>query len=727
MVQLNHPKIVQVLDFGEQDGHHFIVMEHVSGMDCLALLRTCARRRCRPTTTIAVHIIAEILDALDYAHNQKNAAGAPLGIVHRDISPSNIFISDLGEVKLADFGIARAENRSTQTETGALKGKYGYMAPEVVAGTKMDHRADLFSAGVVLTELLMIRRLFIAATELEVLLQVRDARLDRLNKFGQHIQPDLRKILDNALARDPDLRYQDAASFRDALHRFLFEQKRMVRSTDVRQFLKRLREDGPLQFTPSSEIQLLSSPSSVEQPSSESEQAAPPVEGALPFPDSSTPPTTLSVPTSLAPPPPAEPLIRKKRSGTEYSAQTRERLHVVANKRSPAIALEIDLEQAVNLSGLKGIPTVGTMDESEIDKNLPSGVLPLEALAEEAIAFWQGKTPSVIGRKRRIPLGPPPKPEPVPTGLPQTGEEPRIGTDEMIAAMSELEESGLSSARDFHSSHGSHEADQIDAKAMILSEPQGMIPAPRPLLSLGKGLELPAPKLQGDLSEHSLFRLLFRLAVTEETGLITLHTEECVKEIYLVDGDPQYVTSDLPAELFGQYLVQKGVISQGELSLALAMLPHFEGKLGDALVALKLLRPVQVLRHLTHQVRQKLLNAFSVEKGLFIFYEGTACEQESAPLGLDAFEVIGAGVMALPEPIMIRRLQPWMDMHLRSVSSPPVPPEVFRLGARPRQVFDELDGRFSLIELLRRYDDPDQRQTFARMIYLLLETRLAAE
>jgi len=215
------------------------------------------------------------------------------------------------------------------------------------------------------------------------------------------------------------------------------------------------------------------------------------------------------------------------------------------------------------------------------------------------------------------------------------------------------------------------------------------------------------------------------LAVAEETGLLTLHVADSVKDIYLVDGDPHYVTSNLAEELFGQYLMQVGALSQGELSMALAMLPHFEGKLGNALVALKLLRPVQVLRHLTHQVRQKLLNAFQYEAGVYLFFKDRQSDQESAPLGLEAFEIIGAGVQALSEEMLIKRLQSSMSKRPRSVSTPPVPPEVFRLGSQPREIFDRLDGRRTLLELLQQYDDAEQRQSFARIVYLLLQTQLA--
>ena len=241
---LQHPKIVQVFEFGEADGQYYIALEYVDGMDALGLLRACAHRRQRLPVRLAVHIACEVLDALDYAHSQRGPDGQPLGIVHRDVSPSNVFISRRGDVKLGDFGIARAteKQRQSKTQAGTLKGKYGYMAPEQVVGGDIDGRADLFAVGIVLSEMLMGRRLFTAPNDLDVLLMVRDARLDRLNRYGGDIPPPLRKILDRILARDPDVRYPTAGALRDTLHEFLFESRQRVTAGDLGVFLDSLRD-----------------------------------------------------------------------------------------------------------------------------------------------------------------------------------------------------------------------------------------------------------------------------------------------------------------------------------------------------------------------------------------------------------------------------------------------------------------------------------------------------
>ena len=146
--QLTHPKIVQVLDFGEVRGQYFTALEYIDGFDALGLLRVAAQKRVHIPRSLAVFIVSEVLEALDYAHNARDMEGKPMQIVHRDISPSNIFISKRGDVKLGDFGIAHAQRRESKTQAGTLKGKYGYMSPEQVVGRPIDARSDLFAVGV---------------------------------------------------------------------------------------------------------------------------------------------------------------------------------------------------------------------------------------------------------------------------------------------------------------------------------------------------------------------------------------------------------------------------------------------------------------------------------------------------------------------------------------------------------------------------------------------------
>ena len=233
--RLVHPKIAQTFELGKVDDALYIAMEFVDGIDVLALLREFAAKRRRVEPQLAAWIAHEILDALDYAHNIRGEDGKALGIVHRDISPSNVLMSVRGDIKLVDFGIARAvdPDRAHKSKSGTLKGKYGYMSPEQVIEQGLDNRSDLFSVGVVLAELLTGRRLFAAANELDVLLMVRDAKLHRFDKYGADIEPELASIVRTALKKSVEERWQNAAAFRDALSEWLYEQRHRITPKQV--------------------------------------------------------------------------------------------------------------------------------------------------------------------------------------------------------------------------------------------------------------------------------------------------------------------------------------------------------------------------------------------------------------------------------------------------------------------------------------------------------------
>jgi hypothetical protein len=243
--QLIHPKIVQVIDFGEVKGQYFIALEFIDGFDALALLRSAASKQMRLPLPIAMFINMEVLDALDYAHNASDTEGRPMRLVHRDISPSNVFIARRGDVKLGDFGIAHAQKRESKTQAGTLKGKYGYMSPEQVMGNVLDARSDLFAVGIVLAEMIMGRRLFTAANDLDVLLMVRDGRLDRLDKYAKDLPPELDTLMRKALAKRVEDRFQTAGEFRDAMGDLLFRWGKRVSPSDVGSWPADMRTRDP--------------------------------------------------------------------------------------------------------------------------------------------------------------------------------------------------------------------------------------------------------------------------------------------------------------------------------------------------------------------------------------------------------------------------------------------------------------------------------------------------
>ncbi|HEX6838739.1 MAG TPA: DUF4388 domain-containing protein, partial [Polyangia bacterium] len=232
--------------------------------------------------------------------------------------------------------------------------------------------------------------------------------------------------------------------------------------------------------------------------------------------------------------------------------------------------------------------------------------------------------------------------------------------------------------------------------------------------------------LKGDLADVSPVRLFARLATDRETGQLVVERGDVSKEIFLVDGAPEFVSSNVPAERFGEYLVARGVISAGELSMALAILPRFQGKLGDTLVGLSLLRPLEVFRHLTRQVRDKIIDVFAWPSGRYLYYRGRVNKRESFPLGLDAFEILGAGVAGLPMEPVRARLDQLASKRVRRVERQRPTPEHFRVGAGPRELWQRLDGKRTVGEWMRRYEQPEQLLTLCRTLFLLIESDLAA-
>src|SRR5437762_1830430 len=158
--RLSHPNIVHTYEVGETDGRFFLVMEYLEGQPLNVVMSSLAQRGTGLTQPQAAFVVAQVLRGLHYAHDLTDYDGAPLGVVHRDVSPQNIFVTYGGEVKLLDFGIAKAKMNATQTETGVIKGKIRYMAPEQAGEKNVDRRVDLFAIGIIFWELLARRRLF---------------------------------------------------------------------------------------------------------------------------------------------------------------------------------------------------------------------------------------------------------------------------------------------------------------------------------------------------------------------------------------------------------------------------------------------------------------------------------------------------------------------------------------------------------------------------------------
>jgi eukaryotic-like serine/threonine-protein kinase len=675
--RLVHPKIAQTFELGKVDTSLFIAMEFIDGIDVLALLREFASRRRRVEPQLAAWICHEVLDALDYAHNLKDESGNSLGIVHRDISPSNVLLSVRGDIKLVDFGIARAidPDRAHKSKSGTLKGKYGYMSPEQVIEMPLDGRSDVFSVGVVLAELLTGRRLFAAANELDVLLMVRDAKLGRLDKYGVDLEPGLNAIVRKALKKPVEERWSSAAAFRDAIAEWLFENRHRMTNKHVADVVGELRDAVNERRVRAAAGEAQPEPAVARAPSEnlDSIPMIAPEEN-----DVSMPVISVSY-DAEAPDPPVRPVsISVDAAPVAQGTPKRMDTPAAGVKKPPPPPAPLTSAR----SGPTPMPRQGT----------PIAVIPLkpdlrhDAVIEAPIADTISAAveaivlPEVVGAPT--------------TGAPQLPPDVRHSFDDLT------EEPAAARSRDIKLPS----PDELSRKKP---------PTPPALSDIEE-----APDDAGDFAVTSPLRVLFRLMTARATGLLVVAVGGIKKEIYVRDGQPEYVSSNVASELFGNYLVTKGVLSDGELAMALAMMPHYGGKLGDTLVGLGLLKPLEVFRHLTRQVRTKIIDVCTWNKGGFAWYAGRENPREAFPLDFNAFEILGAGAMALADEVIETWVAKNGGVKLRASRTRRVGPERFEVKGLV-EMFETLDGKSSVGSMVEAHPERDDQLRTARMLCLL--------
>jgi eukaryotic-like serine/threonine-protein kinase len=230
---LSHSNVVSVFDIGVGDGTYFIVMEFVDGADLKHVIDYRKKVGVPLPVEAAVFIATKICQGLAYAHELTTVDGRPLNIVHRDITPANVLITKHGEIKIVDFGLAKASSQLAESDAGVIKGKFGYLAPETVSGLAVDHRVDVFAVGIILWEMLSGQRLFLGKTDYATVKLVQEAVIPPLGPYNPLVPPDLERILAKALGRDRDARYQTARDFGRDLTRFLFHMARPVSDYEV--------------------------------------------------------------------------------------------------------------------------------------------------------------------------------------------------------------------------------------------------------------------------------------------------------------------------------------------------------------------------------------------------------------------------------------------------------------------------------------------------------------
>ncbi|MGF1466550.1 MAG: protein kinase [Sandaracinaceae bacterium] len=241
--RLNHPNVVQTNKIGSFQSQHFMAMEYLEGQPLSKVIKRLARMDRTLPNPLVARVISDALDGLHYAHEAKDFDGSPLRIIHRDISPQNVFVTYDGAVTLLAFGIAKAATQEAFTRTGLVKGKFAYIAPEQADGRNVDRRADVWSMGVVLWETLTGRRLFKADNELATLNETLTKRIPLATELEPSVPPELAHVAARALSRKLDERFSDARAFKEELDEWMASTSRGSSRTSLSTFMKELFAD----------------------------------------------------------------------------------------------------------------------------------------------------------------------------------------------------------------------------------------------------------------------------------------------------------------------------------------------------------------------------------------------------------------------------------------------------------------------------------------------------
>ncbi|MCL2722897.1 MAG: serine/threonine protein kinase [Polyangiaceae bacterium] len=236
--QLSHSNCVQVFDIGVGDNAFFIVMEFVDGANLKSIAESLKKQGKDFPVASAAWIAQEISKGLTYAHELTDSNGTPLRIVHRDMSPPNVLITKFGEVKIVDFGLAKASSQLEKSEPGIIKGKFSYLSPEAAMGHDVDARADIFAVGIILWELLAGQRLFLGDTDFQTVKRVQAAQIPPISEINHKVPPELERIVNKALTKDLLRRYATARDLGQDLVRFLFSFGQPISDYDIAQIVQ---------------------------------------------------------------------------------------------------------------------------------------------------------------------------------------------------------------------------------------------------------------------------------------------------------------------------------------------------------------------------------------------------------------------------------------------------------------------------------------------------------
>lgn len=564
VAQLDHPHIVQLFDFGEVAGELFIAMELVQGASLGRLMRVIAARGEQFPLDVALHVTAQTALALSHAHRMRDTDGCRVGLVHRDVSPGNILLTQTGHTKLADFGIACTGESERHTGDNHMRGKMGYMSPEQVTGATLDDRSDVFTLGVVLTELLIGERLFHAKADLDTLLKIRDVDLGVLKRTRRRIPADVRRLVMQVLSPVPHHR-PTARELSQALQEML-------------------RRRGYVQDASESLARLMARHELIDVHDDEDEAT-----------DAGARPTAM---ISLEATPVAPRLVQ------------------------PGAGAELPSQYFV-----------------EQGAYLPGG----------PVAF-----PELV----------------------------RLATTGALTGRTLVRRNG----------DGSVPACELSELSRIFSTPALQ----------WEHAEISRPRFQGRLAAANLLPMVHRLAANRETGMLYMEEGGRRKKVYFVGGRPDFVASNDRNELLGEFLVERGYCLPMELEMGLAVLPQHGGRLGDALVAIGVLRPVELYRAVTEQVRARYLDTFRWRTGEWRYVRGAASQEETYPIEQDAQVLMRDAAAQLDPSELEAALTPAWERVLRPVEAPPASLDTYQMPEGWRWVIQQAQGNDTVGSLFGR-------------------------
>jgi serine/threonine-protein kinase len=487
----------------------------------------------------------------------------------------------------------------------------------------------------VLAEMLMGKRLFVGSNEVDVLLMVRDANLDRLEEMGDQIDPDLYKIVHRALCKKNGDRYQSAIEFRNALLEWLFQQRKFVTNT----LLANLVESFYASAVAKRKKSLKKGTKSPAESSAAQAQE-----------------------------------LAEEDEGEEYSIEL--------GNMGPSPEGELGL--AAGTQPLSPQVAESADDVDPLDGNL---FVPLPdngvSVASPSISL---KAPDPASRDFDDSSIAGFNPRPSSVLLSDVSEPTPPSEPESAVAVSEAE-SDIASA---------------ESESAVADDASG-------------------------LSETSVLGALIRLTMHRKSGKLIVTQGERRKEAFLKGGDPTAVSSNEPDDLFGAFLVREKCISSGELDMALAVMPRFNGQLGDTLVGLGLMDPLEVFAALTSQIRERLVDVCTWTDGELEWFEEESCPEPAFQLDLDPFEAYGAGAMATPR----ESIESWLTPrgHVRPAINPTntFPPELFMVGLGARKYLDCVDGKKTVQDIVDASSQDDEGLYELRILFLLLNAGLLTD